>query len=214
MPKDVDMKPGQTFHLPAAQQKNIGNLMNILQKKEATDALKGLGKIDKESWVNMALTIHTLKEIVDLGGASIVVGDIKEHVKSVIEANVGLALAPLKNEISVMMTDALGPIYNIINDIGSDLGDLVTDYKDGAFWGALAGSYWGDYAVMAGAILGAGLQAWWEEHVVVWWSEEWPKLITGFMEGLKKWFKEWSGGFGDFLGDVGDVWEDFWGWFF
>ncbi|BDI54971.1 MAG: tail tape measure protein [Lokiarchaeia virus VerdaV4] len=193
------------FEKKGYQERNIDSLLQILKKKEATDALKALGDVDAESWVNMNSTVATLKDIIDLGGASIVVGDIKEHVKGVVEANVALALAPLKNEISVMMTDALGPIYSIINDIGNDLGDLVTDYKTGAFWGALAGSYWGDYAVMAGAIMGAAIQAWWEEHFVVWWTEEWPKLIRAILDNLGK-------GVMGLGGAIGEGWEDFWEW--
>lgn len=188
MPRDVDIQPGQSFHLPAAQEKNIGNLMKILNKREVTDALKKIGSIDAETWININSSVSTLKDVIDLGGASVVVGDFKDHVKTVLLDNIDLAIAPLKNELSVIISEYLAPVYEIVNDIGNDMGGLISDYKTGAFWGAMIGSIWGEYATLFGGIAGAAIQAWWEEHFVVWWSEEWPKLITAILENIANWF--------------------------
>lgn len=204
MPKDVEIAPGQTFHLPAAQQANVDNLLKILNKKEATDALKGLGEIDTESWVNMNSTVSTLKEIIDLGGASVVVGDIKEHIKQVLLDNINEAIAPLKNELSAIITDHLVPIYNILNDVTQDLIPFLNDYKTGAFTGALVGSIWGEGTMILGGIMGAALEAFF--RFIFWdlWWDHWPRMMTDMVTFFKEWWKEATAG-------VGDFWEDFWG---
>lgn len=202
MAKDVDIKPGSTFHLPAAQQKNIESLVNILSKREATDALAGLGKIDSESWVNMNSTVSTLKEIIDLGGASVVVGDIKEHIKTVLLDQIDLALAPIKNELSIIITDYLKPLYDIIYDVTSDLNPFLQDYKTGAFMGAMVGSIWGEGATIVGGLIGAGLESFF--RFIFWdlWWDHWPEMMTKMVE----WFKK------DVPETIGGIWEDFWEW--
>ena len=173
------------FEKKGYQERNIENLVKVLGKKEATDALKGLGEIDTESWVNMNSTVGTLKEIIDLGGASVVVGDFKEHVKGVVEDNVALAIAPLKNQISVIVSEYLKPVYDIINDVGNDMSGLISDYKTGAFWGAMVGSIWGDYATMLGAFLGAAFQGFWEDA----WPTFCNDVIVGVAVAIKEWWK-------------------------
>ena len=128
MPKDVNIQPGQSFHLPAAQEKNVDSLLKILSKKEATDALKGLGDMDSETWGAMNSTVSTLKEVIELGGSSVVFQDLKTWVEEIIMGQINLALAPLKNELSHITNTMLQPMYDWLNDITNDLAKFISDY--------------------------------------------------------------------------------------
>ena len=56
MSKDP-MQPGQAFHLPAAQQANVKNLLKVLGSKPATEALKEIGKTKDSAWKDIKESI-------------------------------------------------------------------------------------------------------------------------------------------------------------
>lgn len=160
MPRDVDIQPGGAFHLPAAQQANMENLLKIFGKKEATDALKALAKTDKTTWTKIKDVTSDLNEIVSAGGTGAVVRSFEDTINLQIEQ----LLSSLKNEINQLITDALTPINAIVTDIFNELGRFVAENKVGAGIGGIVGSIaamflpGGPLLTAIGAIIGAGIE--------------------------------------------------------
>ena len=116
MPREPEIQPGQAFHLPAAQNKNIDNLLKIFGKKEATDALTELGKMDKNTWKDVKDTVIGLKDFVVGGGIS----TIKEEIRQVLNEEVTGIMSPLLNEFQPLFSlfyDAIEPILPLIQDV-------------------------------------------------------------------------------------------------
>ena len=162
MPRDVDIQPGSTFHLPAAQQANLSNLLKIFNKKEAVEAIKAIADTDKETWTNIKDSVIGLNEFVSTGGFR----GILESLKETSDLQIAEALSPLKNEIDQLLTEQLQPVKDLINNITNDLGDFITENKVGATIGGIAGSvisYFlpgGPVWVTLGSVVGAAIE-WW-----------------------------------------------------
>lgn len=162
MPKDVDIIPGQAFHLPAAQQKNLTTLLEVFSKKEATEAIKAIGKTDKNTWKDINASIIGLNDFVSAGG----IKGMMESLKKTSDLQIADALAPFKNEINQFLTTSLQPIQGLIVDITNELGTFITENKAGATAGGIAGSvisYFlpgGPVWVTLGSVVGALIQYW------------------------------------------------------
>ena len=162
MPRDVDIQPGSTFHLPAAQQANLSNLLKIFNKKEAVAAIKAIGDTDKETWTNIKDSVIGLNEFVSAGG----IKGMLESLKKTSDLQIADALAPFKNEINQLLTTQLQPIKGLIVDITNELGTFITENKAGATAGGIAGSvlsYFlpgGPVWVTLGSVVGAAIE-WW-----------------------------------------------------
>ena len=162
MPKDVDIIPGQAFHLPAVQQKNLTTLLGVLSKKEATEAIKAIGKTDKSTWKDISNSIIGLNDFVSAGG----IKGMMESLKKTSDLQIADALSPFKNEINQLLTTQLQPIKGLINDITNELGTFITENKAGATAGGIAGSvlsYFlpgGPVWVTLGSVVGALIQYW------------------------------------------------------
>lgn len=161
MPREPEIMPGQTFHLPAAQQKNFENLLKIFSKKEATKALTEMAKVDKSTWQDIQSTVSDLKQISALGGISTILSSFGKTV----ELQIQDFLSPLTNEINQLMTDALLPIKGLINDIINDLSQFIADNAPGATVGGIVGGVaalflpGGPILVAIGALIGASIEA-------------------------------------------------------
>ena len=116
MPREPEIQPGQAFHLPAAQQKNMESLLKVLSKKEATDALTELGKIKSDTWTDIKDSVIGLKDFVVGGGIS----TIKEEIRQVLNEEVTGIMSPLLNEFQPLFSlfyDAIEPILPLIQDV-------------------------------------------------------------------------------------------------
>lgn len=148
------IKPGQTFHLPAAQQANMDNLLKVLSSKKATDALTELGKTKSSTWDNIKETIVGLNDLVRVGG-----------IQGTIETQVDAILSPFKNEMNQLITEALNPIKDIMTDINNELSTFIADNKTGAAIGGIAGQIasqflpGGPILIAIGGLFGAAVQA-------------------------------------------------------
>ena len=164
MPRDVDIQPGSTFHLPAAQDKNIQNLLKIFGKKEATQALTEMAKVDKSTWGDIRSTVSDLKQISALGGRSNIIAGFKATVDLQIES----LFSSFTNEVDQLIADALSPIQELINDIVNDLSQFISDNAVGAGVGGIVGGVaalflpGGPLLVALGALVGATIEAWWQ----------------------------------------------------
>ena len=162
MPKDVDIIPGQAFHLPAAQQKNLTTLLEVFSKKEATEAIKAIGKTDKSTWKDISDSITGLNDFVSAGG----IKGMMESLKKTSDLQIAEALSPFKNEIDQLLTEQLQPVKDLIINISNEVGDFITENKVGATIGGIAGSvisYFlpgGPVWVTLGSVVGAAIE-WW-----------------------------------------------------
>lgn len=116
MPREPEIQPGSTFHLPAAQEKNIGNLMKIFSKREATDALTAIGKMDKDTWGSVKDTVIGLGSFVAKGGIS----TFKDEIRQVINNEVTGIMSPILNEFQPLFSlfyKAIEPVLPLIQDV-------------------------------------------------------------------------------------------------
>ena len=116
MPREPEIQPGSAFHLPAAQQKNLTTLLGVLGKKEATEAITAIGKMDKGMWSDVRDTVIGLKDFAIGGGIS----TIKEEIRQVLNEEVTGIMSPLLNEFQPLFSlfyDAIEPILPLIQDV-------------------------------------------------------------------------------------------------
>lgn len=164
MPKDVDIRPGQKFHQPAAQEANLTNLLKILSKKEATETLTAIAKVDKSTWSDINESVSGLKDFVYAGGLSTITQQIQDTIRLQIED----VLAPLTNEINQMIVDLLNPLMEKLTPLINDLAQFIADNKEGAMVGSIVGGVAGLFLpggpvlVALGALIGSALQAFFE----------------------------------------------------
>ena len=158
IPRDVDIQPGQEFHEPAAQAANIDNLLKIFGKKESTEALEEIAKIEKNTWKDIKETTKSLADFALGGGISALKGEIT----TIVQENVQGALGPLYNELQPIINEvmrAIEPLMPFIVDIvkwATDIlvpiiqwiADVLQDILD---WFGTFGQ--GDLAVGAGVAI-------------------------------------------------------------
>jgi len=160
--KDVDILPGQTFHLPAAQAKNFGNLLKIFGKKEATEAITEMAKTKSSTWSDIKDTVVDLKSFTAIGGVGAIVGRVQESISLTLED----ALSPLSNEVNQLITDWMTTnITPILNDIISRLSGFVSDNSTGSLIGGIVGEILtlflpgGQLLVSLASLIGAGIES-------------------------------------------------------
>ncbi len=181
--KDVDILPGQTFHLPAAQAKNFENLLKIFGKKEATEAITEIAKTKSSTWSDIKDTVVDLRTLSTFGGAGAIITRLQDTISLTLED----ALSPLSNEVNQLIVDWMTTnITPILNDIIGNLAGFVSDHSTGSLIGGIIGEIatlflpGGQLLVSLGALLGAGVES----------------IIKGV---------------GGFFKDVADSWEQFLG---
>jgi len=160
MPKEPEIQPGQAFHLPAAQQKNLTTLLGVLNKKEATEAITAIGKMDRGMWSDARITIEGIKSIVEAGGLGAITESFMETIKLQIED----MLSPLTNEINQLIGEVMAPIKVLLNDIINNLSQFIASNSEGGAIGGIAGQILGMFLpggkllVIIGALIGAAIQ--------------------------------------------------------
>ena len=148
------IRPGQTFHLPAAQQANMDSLLKVLSSKKATDALTEIGRTKDSTWDNIKDTVVGLNDLVRAGG-----------IQGTIQTQIDAILSPFKNEINQLITEALSPIKDIMTDINNELSTFIAENKVGAAIGGIAGQIAGMFLpggpilIAVGALFGASIEA-------------------------------------------------------
>lgn len=148
------IRPGQTFHLPAAQQANMDSLLKVLSSKKATDALTEIGKTKDSTWDNINETVVGLNDLVRAGG-----------IQGTIQTQIDAILSPLKNEMNTLISEALAPIKEQVQDIWNELSTFISDNKTGAAIGGIAGQIAGMFLpggpilIAVGALFGAAIEA-------------------------------------------------------
>ena len=161
MPKDVPIKPGQTFHLPAAQQKNLSTLLGVLKKREATEAIKAMGEMDRGMWSDARDTMGSIRAIVESGGLGAITESFTETIKLQIED----MLSPLTNEINQLIGEVMAPIKVLLNDIINELSQFVAANSVGGAIGGISGqvlAYFlpgGQIWVILGALIGSLIES-------------------------------------------------------
>lgn len=159
--KETEIKPGSTFFLPAAQEKNLTTLLGVLGKKEAAKAIEAIGKTDTNSWTKIDNVVGNLNSIVEAGGISPIIMSFKEAVQLQLNAFV----TPLTNQINTLVAESLAPMKEQIQDIFNDLGTFVADNPEGGAVGAIIGGIvglflpGGEIWAVVGAMLGSGGQS-------------------------------------------------------
>ena len=160
MPREPEIQPGSAFHLPAAQEKNVGNLMKIFSKKEATDALTEMAKVKASTWTDIKDTVGDLKALAGVGGVGTIISSFTETIKLQIEN----LLSPIQNEINQAIADQLAPLMTLLSGVINDLSQFLSDNKTGAGIGGIAGEIaamflpGGKLLVALGALIGAAIQ--------------------------------------------------------
>lgn len=165
MPKDVDIRPGQTFHLPAAQEKNVESLLKVLSKKEATEALSEIGKLNNSGWNDIKESVIGLNEFMISGGVS----SMGQQIKDVIELQIEAILTPITNEINQIIVDAFNPILEKLSPLINDLSQFIAENKEGALIGAIIGMLLPGGAITAaiGAVVGALIQEFFDDLITL-----------------------------------------------
>lgn len=156
MPLD-NLLPGQSSEsFPSIQEKNLQHLIKVLGTKQATDALREIGDVDKETWKNIKDSIIGLNEFISLGGIS----SVGSQLKDVIELQFDAFLAPLKNELNQLLIDAFGPILEKLTPLMNDLAQFIADNPTGAIVGGVVGLFLpgGQVTTLLMAIFGSLLQ--------------------------------------------------------
>ncbi len=178
--RDVDIKPGQEFHLPAAQEKNIDNLLKIFGKKEATEALTEMAKTKASTWTDIKDSITGLNDFVAVGGATTIIAGFKETV----DLQIADALSPLTNTINQLLIDALAPVLEKLTTIINDLAAFILRFPTGAVVGGVVGGIAslflpggvivGSLLVAIGAVVGAAIENFFnlEGNLLPSWTEE------------------------------------------
>lgn len=113
------IKPGQAFHLPAAQQANMDNLLKVFSSKKATDALTEIGKTKDSMWMDIRGSVEGLNEFVLKGGIT----SIKETIKTQIDE----LFSGLTNEVNQILADLLSEtgLKEQINIITNEFAQLI-----------------------------------------------------------------------------------------
>lgn len=192
--------PGQSSEdFPSIQEKNLQLLTEILKKKEVTDAITVMGKIETETWVNIQDIVMGLKEIMELGGTSELLTRFAESVDDTLSTTMDTILSPLENTFRTVLGESLSPINDAIvafsNTLATVIGNalrpivtFITPYLEslsrfisgnqaGAFFGALAGSLLGPIGTLVGGIVGAAI-----EHLIEWLTINWGKKPSDIIE--------------------------------
>lgn len=147
--------------LKGQQERNLGNLMKIFSKKEATQALTEMAKTKPSMWIDIRDSIIGLNDFVSAGGIDKIIDSFKETVDLQIEA----ALSPLTNEVNQLITDWMTEnITPILNQIALDLSQYIADNPTGALVGGVIGQIasiflpGGPLLIALGAIIGAAIE--------------------------------------------------------
>lgn len=167
------------------QERNLDTLLKIFSKKEATEAITAIGKMEANTWIQVRDTVRDLKDVVAMGG----VGTIVDNLTESIQLRLDQAMAPINNQLSSIVTDTLGPIYADLQALATDMAAFVADGPTGAFWGSMVGSIWGELGQLMGGLIGAGV----EQGIIllaIWWRDEWPKFLKEVIGNIKEWWKD------------------------
>ena len=129
IPKDVDISPGQAFHEPAEQERNLENLLRTFGKKEATEALGALGKIEKDTWKDIGGFFKDIKSIAESGTLlDTLVGDITEFKQDIKSMIIDPILAPILEEFGdeiVWIVDKISKLATLIATVISTITDFL-----------------------------------------------------------------------------------------
>lgn len=148
-------------------------------EKEAGNFMLHASKIKEKEWKAMTGTLGALKEIITTGGLE----GMLDRLEARWTLQVENALAPLTNEVTQLVADALAPILPMIVATLAE----VTNY----------------FTLGMGA-LEAGLTGTWDEWIreqtisfqkgMAGWSEDWIKFHTDvqiLMRGLERYWETW-----------------------
>jgi len=140
------------------QERNFGNLLKILEKKEATEALTAMAKVDKDTWGNIQNSVADLKDIAVYGGTGKIITSITTSITDSIKFIIDDKLSPITNTLDTIIADKLDPILNFLTDVSNFLAPYLANNDLGAFIGAMVGSIWGEGAKILGGIAGAAIE--------------------------------------------------------
>jgi len=183
--------PGESSEdFPAIQEKNLKLLTEVLKRKEATDAITTMGKMEPEMWLSIKESVMGLKEIIELGGTSAIIQRFTESIDESLTTTVDNILSPLENTFRTVLGESLAPVNDAIAAISNTIATIIGEALDpivefitpilnqlalfisgnatGAFFGALVGSIIGPLGTLVGGIAGAAVQS-----IIQWFIDHW-----------------------------------------
>ena len=131
--------------------------------ERAAEFMEKASKIKEKEWKAMTGTLGALKEIVDAGGLE----GVFDRITDTWELQVENALAPLTNEISQLIAEALGPILPAIEVLINEITNYMT-----LGWEAIE------------ALLAGNFDNWLEDETTKFqssmdgWSDDWKAFHT------------------------------------
>lgn len=160
MPRENPIQPGQAFHLPAAQQANVANLLKVLSSKKATEALKEIGKTKDSTWDSINDSIKGLNNFIDKGGFA----SIKDSIQTTVDLQVADIFSPLRNEITTLISENQF-VREVLTKFSNELTQFIADNPIGATVGAMGGQIasmflpGGPILIAIGALIGSAIEA-------------------------------------------------------
>lgn len=144
------------------QERNLENLLKVLENKEAQKTLQVLAEVPREQWADIKESTHNIKAIVEGGGIDTIIADFKGHIVTTIEENIDAQLAPIYNEIDAIINKVITQFFVDwgLDKLANDTAAWLSDYSTGSFLGAMVGGVWGKGGEVVGAIVGAAFEQW------------------------------------------------------
>ena len=170
--------------------------------EQANEFMEKASKIKEKEWKAMTGTLGALKDIIDAGGLE----GMFDRLGKTWELQVENALAPLFNEVSQLVADALRPIMPLINATLNEATDWIT-ISVGS-WEAIFTQKWDEVF----HDIEAKMPDWMKDiknainkyfyDLGQWWAEQ-SKATTQTFSKATQGFKDWAN-------DVNQWWYDYW----
>lgn len=144
--RNVNIRPSQTFFLPAVQERNKQNLLNILEA--ATPIIEEIAKVKPETWNSMRGVFSGIAQTFGVGISG-----------AATPFNMG------RNRFMNVFQGALAPLQVGLNNLSNQVESFALQNQTGAIAGGIGGGILGAFighpalGALFGSMVGAGFQA-------------------------------------------------------
>lgn len=139
--RSVDITPsgerGFAFEKGGYQERNIGNLLEVLGSKEAQKTLQELAETSDKKWSDMRTAASDFRQATEAGGVGQIYEDLKtSFVNSLTEPLEAAVVAPIKNELSAAISEIMNPIIQELHldELAGEVGKFTRWFITGE-WG-------------------------------------------------------------------------------